>query len=363
VLAVLTYSKDNVAELGPCAGAARFVEPVDDDRGTCGRSARLLAMPGPSTIPPQLVTGPFLAQEAVLLGVAPHVLRGQRFRSVHRSVYVSADLPDTLELRMDAARLVLPPAAVFSHHTAAELRGLPVPADDRVHVTIPYGTKRPAVRGIVVHEGMLDDATVLRRGRPVTTAERTFVDLAAALGLVDLVVLGDAMLRTGAATRDGLTALAYGTRQRKGIRVARRASTLVRPRVDSPMETRVRLLIVLAGLPCPAPGGEVLDEHGQWVATVDMRYQEQRIAIEYDGDLHRTNKRKWRNDVRARDALHRLGWDVIVLTADDLYARPLQTLWRIQEALQDRGHPGVPDQLNPGWEIHFPVRRLATAHW
>ncbi len=129
------------------------------------------------------------------------------------------------------------------------------------------------------------------------------------------------------------------------------------------MESRARLLIVFGGLPCPEPGCEVRDEHGQWVATVDLQYREQRIAIEYDGDLHRTSKRKWRNDVRARDALRRLGWDVIVLTADDLYARPLQTLWRVQDALQERGHPGVPDQLDPAWETHFPTRRLASDRW
>jgi hypothetical protein len=320
-------------------------------------------MPGPTAIPSWMLTGPFLARDAARLGVGASVLRGQRFRSIHRGVYVSAALPDTVGLRVDAARLALPPTAVFSHQTAARLSALPVPAEDRVHVTLPAGSRRPVICGVAIHEGSLDSVTVDRQGRPVTTAERTFVDLATALGLVDLVVVGDAMVRAGATSCDRLATVVDGMVGRRQIRLARRAASLVRPRVDSPMETRFRLLIVLAGLPCPEPCAEVRDEYGQWVATVDLRYRDQRIAIEYDGDLHRTSKRKWRSDVRTRDALHRLGWDVVVVTADDLHARPLQTLWRIQEALLERGHPGVPGHLDPAWETHFPTRRLASDRW
>jgi hypothetical protein len=70
--------------------------------------------------------------------------------------------------------------------------------------------------------------------------------------------------------------------------VSSRGLPLVRAKVDSPMETRSRLLLVFAGLPEPQPGQEILDEHGQCVATVDLGYRAAKIAIEYDGDLHRT---------------------------------------------------------------------------
>jgi len=75
----------------------------------------------------------------------------------------------------------------------------------------------------------------------------------------------------------------------------------------------------------------------------------QRIVIEYDGLLHFTNVRKRRHDQIVRDRLRQLGWEVIVLFADDVYARPLQTLWRIQDALRERGHPAVPPELDRGW--------------
>ncbi|WP_020575646.1 hypothetical protein [Actinopolymorpha alba] len=129
------------------------------------------------------------------------------------------------------------------------------------------------------------------------------------------------------------------------------------------METRLRLLFVLAGLPEPQPGLEILDNHGQWVATADLQYRAQRIAIEYDGDLHRTNKRKWRHDVAARETLRQLGWEVIILTADDIFVRPHHTLVRVHDALRARNHPDVPATLEPQWQSHFQPRGYLTDTW
>lgn len=129
------------------------------------------------------------------------------------------------------------------------------------------------------------------------------------------------------------------------------------------METRTRLLLVLAGLPCPEPGLAVNDEFGQWLATPDLQYPRQRIAIEYDGDLHRTNKRKWRRDLGIREELRELGWHLIVLTADDIVRWPERTLQRVRQALVDRGHPDVPAVLDPDWQVHFrpvPAHRQAA---
>jgi very-short-patch-repair endonuclease len=105
----------------------------------------------------------------------------------------------------------------------------------------------------------------------------------------------------------------------------------------------------MAGLPTPEPGREVHDEYGSWVATVDLQYRAQRIAIEYDGDLHRTSKRKWRNDIATRRKLRALGWEVIVLTVDDLYLRPYETLCYIHTVLLERGRPDVPVDLPASW--------------
>jgi len=96
-------------------------------------------------------------------------------------------------------------------------------------------------------------------GLPLTCATQTFLDLAGDLDLVDLVVLGDSLVRTGVATLDDLVAAAAAYRGRRA-RLARRAAAYVRQGVDSPMESRLRMLLVLAGLPEPVVNHALRDE-------------------------------------------------------------------------------------------------------
>ncbi len=143
--------------------------------------------------------------------------------------------------------------------------------------------------------------------------------------------------------------------------MAREAAALVRPRVDSPMETRVRLLLVFAGLPEPRTNLVVRDEHGGWIGEFDLAYAAYMIAIEYHGDVHRTKPRQWRADIAKAELLTRLGW-VIVLTSDDVYVHPERTLWRVHEALVKAAHPAVPVNLDPGWRQHFTPRWMGARH-
>ena len=318
-------------------------------------------------VPPQLRSQPFLLREARRLGLSKDIVRGPRFRRVLRGVYVAADVADTVAVRAAAARLLLPATAVFSHQTAAELLDLPLPTDGLIHSTIPRSVPRTRVAGLVTHQVTSMPSGVSARlgtsGLPITAPARTFLDVAASLTLVDLVVLGDAMVRRGFVTVESLRAAAGEAPRRRGVLTVREAAGLVRPRVDSPMETRVRLLIVLAGLPCPEAGGEVLDEDGQWIATVDLQYRVQRIAIEYDGILHLTSRRKWLRDLATRDLLRDQGWEVIVLTSADVFGSPLRTLRRIRDKLAARGHSHLPEHLDPGWEDHLPSGyRTLRAH-
>ena len=321
----------------------------------------LAAVPSSVPLPPDLFDRPFRRADLCRWGLPEQVVRGRRFRPVFRGVYAATTLPDTLRLRVDAARLVLPASAVFSHHTAAQLRDLPVPDESRVHVTVPVTASRSRVRGIVVHRAPVGAASCVH-GVPVSSAERTFTDLGRGLGLVDAVVLGDAMVRRGFTSERTLRdAAAHATG--RGVLRVRRAAGLVRAGVDSPMESRLRLLLVAAGLPCPEPGLEVLDAYGQWIATVDLQYVAERIALEYDGDLHRTSKRKWRHDVATRELLRDLGWTVLVVTANDVYVQPQRTLVRVHDALRERGHPEVPDALDPRWQDLFQPRGYLSDRW
>jgi hypothetical protein len=102
------------------------------------------------------------------------------------------------------------------------------------------------------------------------------------------------------------------------------------------METRLRLLIVLSGLPEPAIGHVVLDSDGGWLAKPDLSYPELKIAIEYDGHHHLKDARQWQRDIRRRENLERAGWRVRVITAADLLTAPATILARISTDLQAR---------------------------
>jgi hypothetical protein len=57
-------------------------------------------------------------------------------------------------------------------------------------------------------------------------------------------------------------------------------------RAESPMETRLRMLIVQAGLPTPEVGWAVQDEHTRTAVRLDLAWPDLMIGIEYDGAGH-----------------------------------------------------------------------------
>ena len=97
----------------------------------------------------------------------------------------------------------------------------------------------------------------------------------------------------------------------KGIRMAREILPLLRVGVDSPQESRLRLKIVDAGLPEPAVTQPVFDEQGRYVSTPDLQYKEYKIAMEYEGDHHRSDPVQWGKDIERDDRLRAMGWIVL----------------------------------------------------
>lgn len=295
---------------------------------------------------------PFSRRSALASGLRPSQLRARRFRQLYRGVYVAAGAHLSLVGQCRAALLALPRGAVISRFTAAELWGGIVPARSRLTVTLPFGSsaRHPAFE---VTRARRMPPQRRHKGLPVTTPERTFLDLAAVLDLVDLVVLGDSLVRCGVTTPRKLVAAA---REFRGARtaLARRAAGLVREGVDSAMETRVRLMIVLAGLPEPVVNHILRDEQGAWVHRLDLSYPELRIAIEYDGRQHAESSEQWVRDVGRREDFDNLGWRMLVLLSADVFVTPAATLERICRLLTER--QGPTQVTSTEWEAHFPGR-------
>ncbi|MFN3340165.1 MAG: endonuclease domain-containing protein [Dietzia sp.] len=127
-------------------------------------------------------------------------------------------------------------------------------------------------------------------------------------------------------------ALATDLRGLHGLQRVRRLLQWCDQRADSPPETRLRLLIVRSELPDPIPQVEIYNEYGAKVATADLAYEIEKVAIFYDGDIHR-GRSTWEYDARVNAELPELGWQVVRVTGPML-RNPRAVLRQIGAALE-----------------------------
>jgi hypothetical protein len=307
----------------------------------------------PSTLD---ITIPFTRAEARSAGITDRSLSGPAFRKIFTGVYVERTIPDTLVVRTKAALKLAPSDAVVSHHTAARLWGGAVPDSPNIHLAFArdVGT---TVAGVKIHRFSRPLAVHRRQGLLVTTPEQTVLHLARPLDLVELVACADQFVRRKVTAPFDVSEFArqYGG---QGSQLAERVGILARPRVDSASETRVRLLMVLAGLPEPVVNHPILRSDGSVEYRLDLSFPEVRLAIEYDGRWHDTKEQRLFDQARRADLVAR-GWTFVILHAEDLYETPHQTVGSLQAELDERDIP-VPTVLNEDWRRHFPVRALTA---
>lgn len=186
----------------------------------------------------------------------------------------------------------------------------------------------------------------------VSSPEQVFVELATTLPLVDLVVLGDSLVKRGHTRPGALVEYAAG-HSGVGVVQARLGAAYVRGGVDSPMESRLRMLIVLAGLPEPVVNLTIRDVDGEPVRRYDLSWPDVRVIVEYDGRHHAERVDQWESDLRRREAIDDAQWRIIVVTSSGIYREPDRTVDRIWRLLRDRGLAGVPARPAQEWRRHF----------
>jgi hypothetical protein len=299
---------------------------------------------------------PFSRAEARAAGLTPETLLSKRFHKIFWDSYVSSDVRITPLLRAKAVFRLVPSGSYISHHTAAELWGASAPPDGATHVTLPSAHRRQVRQGVRSHYRKSPAQTTLRKGLPISTPEQTFLDLAAVgVRLVDLVVVADGMIKAGHTKPERLIDAAAQW-DGKGCRVARRAASLAREGVDSPQETRLRLLLVLAGLPEPRVNLILRGRDGGWRRRYDLAYEHLRLIIEYDGRQHSEDKQQWLTDIFRREELDQMRWRLVIVTSEGIYQEPLRTLERVRDALLECGAVGIRRAFKPEWRLHFPTR-------
>jgi hypothetical protein len=257
-----------------------------------------------------------------------------------RGARLPSHLTGPLDL-IQATLLVLPEDATFSERTAGLILGAPLPGEcdmSRPHVTVPAGGRHLSRAAIVCHRRDLpDDERTFTDGIPVTTGERTFIDLGSALRLPRLVALGDDLLRRRLLDPDTLHKVIQRSWKQRGIVNVRKAAALLDARSESPQESVARVFIGQAGLPMPEPNVDIFDEYGEFLARGDLVYLDLKIVIEYDGE-HHLSREQQAKDAARRHRLTRNGWFVITIVAEDL-RQPRLLIRKITEALALRGYP------------------------
>jgi hypothetical protein len=304
---------------------------------------------------PQLdVRRPFTHRDAVAAGIRPAQLRGKAFRKLLTGVYISAAVPPLPTHLVQAALLIHPPTAFASHTSAARLYDAPLPAGlAEQHISVFEAADRR--RRAEIRHHVVPRTTPVVRCRDLRTSapEQCFVELAALLPLVDLVVIGDYFVKKGWLTVADLVAHANGP---LGSAAAARAAAYVRADVDSPMETRLRMLIVLAGLPEPVVNHKVFYADGRLRYRFDLSYPDYKIVVEYDGRQHRADLDQWDRDTERGEWLDDDGWKHVPVFSRGIYRRPDRTLERVVKALRERGCRDLPGTPSDDWRPHFPVR-------
>lgn len=287
--------------------------------------------------PPALRGQVFRARDAIDRGLLTRdALRSSAWRRLYRGVYADARLAEGPLLMIAGATLLAPATAAFTGRTAAYLLGAEELLDlgAPVELAVPPAERFGPVAGLRIRQASLPRSHVRRaRGYRCTTAVRTALDLARHEPLDEAVPAIDVLLHRGLLLQEELEQAAAALPRGRGSRRAPRAVALADGRAESPPESRLRLLLVAAGLPA-VPQYRVLGPDGSFLARVDLGYPDRRVAVEYDGVWH-ADADQLRRDRRRLNRLVAAGWVVLHLTASDL-RQPEDIVRRVQQVLASR---------------------------
>lgn len=298
-------------------------------------------------IPATAIPGPIpLTVAQILSSGAPRwMLYGKGRDHPIQGVVVGPNGRSALENRVEAIRLKLSPGHFFSRRTAAAMYGMPIGAGDPLQ-RVEVGAikplrplRRPEVRGHQVRAETLERMPVGPAWLP--TVEDVWCMLAPVVSKTELLAVAD-WLVSGPSRHEepasSLKALRVASRRFKGCAGAplrQAVLPLVRTGVESPAESRLRLVIVENGLPEPATSCRVPTHERVFLA--DLGYPELKIAVEYEGIHHfqHGSLEQARRDVSRARAMQRAGWIVVRATALDL-RDPSRFLSDLAAAIRER---------------------------
>jgi hypothetical protein len=244
-----------------------------------------------------------------------HELR-RRYVALHQDVYVPRDVELTPVLRAKASWLRSRRRGVLAGFSASALHGAKW-IDPALPAAIIDTNRRPAAGVQVWEEHIESDEIGIVDGMRVTTPARTALDLARRYPKGVAVAAIDALTQATELKLADVDLLVNRYRGRRRMKAASCVLDLVDGGAQSPKETWLRLLLVSAGLPRPQTQIAVRNEWGWIEAYLDMGWEHIKVAVEYDGDQHRSSRAQYVKDIRRLETLERMGWIVVRVIAED----------------------------------------------
>ena len=282
-------------------------------------------------------TEPFRGRHAVRNGTLTNYRLRTRYRALYRDVYVANDLIVTAAIRARAAWLWADGHCVLSGVSAAAVLGTKWLDGGQPAELIRSDRHSPP--GILVRSyGLTPDDVCIVRGMRVTAPVRTGFDIGRTHAQDRAVPIIDALMAATGLKPADLIALADARPRLRGVRNLRATAALCDGGAESPQESRVRLMLVKAGIPAPETQVEFLDEYGHPFIRVDMGWREWMVAVEYDGVQHWSDRRQRSWDIDRIAILEAMGWAVIRISAEML-SRPEVVIERVRTKLRAAGCP------------------------
>ena len=229
---------------------------------------------------------PFLGAEALAAQALPERAMRKAYEPLYPGVFVPRGVKPSAGQRATAAWLWSRRRSVVAGRSAAVMLG-----DKWVDGALPaelnyYNRKSP--KGIIVRAEDLAPGEVQCIGdMQVTNAARTAFDIGRhTQQRVQAVKRLDALSNATGVTRADVEAVIAAHPGARGLPRLRRVLPLMDGGAESPQETVARLVLVDAGLPAPTTQVKIFGRYGEFLARVDMAYEEVKVAIEYDGPQH-----------------------------------------------------------------------------
>lgn len=239
-------------------------------------------------------------------------VRGGTLVVLHRGVFALGHSRIGLHGRFLAAVLACGPKAVLSYSSAAQLWGMRG-SRGPIEVTRPSGHRRP--HGVRLHQtrSLPPEHVTLEVGIPVTTPERTALDMAARLDrrqLERMLVAGD---RASRIRWPELRQVAEEGIGRKGRGTLRRLCDQIDPRaIEARSNLEVDFLALCREANLPLPQVNVLVEG----RLVDFFWPEARLIVETDGFVYHNDRPAFERDHRSTVALMAAGYKVLRATEE-----------------------------------------------